>query len=210
MNDKQFANLIVDKLALPEKSQARQFHSNNGLATSRLGEADEIWRLFVRYNLDTGGMKSSIVENQWNKIDTDNILKRRDKLVEGLGRLRKEKCYENFTVFCPMRFKKGDGFEKKGCTVPDCAVIDLTRSISWHRRHYRIAKVIAECAKRLLVDNQTVYHANLNNLVSQYGINTGVNTVNGGNSPRRNLYHFSTTSEIMETHPKLSFGCYPI
>ena len=166
MDDKDFAKLLVDKIALSEKADARQFHSRNGLDTSRLGEADEIWKLFVRYNLDTGGMKSIIVENLWNRISNETILKSRSKLLEGIARLKREKCYGNFTRLCPMTFKKKTGFATDGCAVTECPVIGLAKSISWHRKHYRIAKVIAECAKRLLVENQNVHSGNLNDLIT--------------------------------------------
>jgi len=166
MDDKYFAKLLVDNLALSDKADARVFHSRNGLDTSRLGEADEIWKLFVRYNLDTGGMKSNAVEQQWNRISNKSILKDRNKLLEGIGRLEKEKCYENFTRSCPMTFKKSRGFDTDGCTVSECPVVGLAQAISWHRKHYRIAKVIAECAKRLLIENQDAHDGNINDLIA--------------------------------------------
>lgn len=165
MNDKEFAKLLVDKITLSEKADARQFHSRNGLDSSRLGESDEIWKLFVRYNLETGGMKSKAVENQWKKIGNESILKSKDKLLEGISALKRKQCYENFTYSCPMTFKKSKGFIKNGCAVSECPVMALTESISWHRKHHRIAKVIAECAKRLLVENQDVHNGNLNDLI---------------------------------------------
>lgn len=165
MDDKKFAELLVEKIALPKKDDVRLFHSRNGLESSRLGEADEIWKLFVRYNLDTGGMKSSVVESQWNQIENESILKSKNKLLEGIAELKGKPCYENFTLLCPMTFKNSTGFIMNGCAVSKCPLMALTETVSWHRKHYKIAKIIAECAKRLLVENRDVHSENLNDLI---------------------------------------------
>lgn len=169
MDDKDFANLLVEKLvASPEKADkadARQFHKRNRIDTLRLSDADEIWKLFVRYNLETGGIRSGIVENHWNKIPDGSILKNRNRLLEDMGRLELQKCYGNFTVSCQMTYKKSERLNKHGCMIDKCPVIELTQDLSWHRSHYKVAKIIAECAKRLLIENPNTKNGNLNEII---------------------------------------------
>lgn len=132
--------------------------------------ANEIWKFFVRCNVDTLGIKSKIVGDHWEKIPENSMLKQRERLLESLKGLRGLKCYKNFSYECPVTFKSETFENKKNCYnkvhFDECPVVVLTKEIKWHRAHYKIAKIIAETAKRLLIeDPDGKKDGNLNDVV---------------------------------------------
>ena len=110
---KDFAYLLVEELVnnKPDRTDVRIFHKNNGLDPNQLNDADVIWKYFVRYNIDTGGVKSATVERQWNSTPQNSVLKNRSKLLEILHDFRKmkpmPKCYDNFTTYCSLQYRCG-------------------------------------------------------------------------------------------------------
>lgn len=171
--NKKFARLLVAELVDndPSVGDVRPFHKRSGIDSSNLNNADEIWKIFVRYNLDTGGMKSCITEDKWNKLSNNSILKNRNKLLDAIEFLKNRniRCYGNFSECCPITFKQKSGFSKD-CPYDDlfndCPVVAIIREIRWHRAHYKIAKIIVECAKRMLIeDEEGRKERNINNFV---------------------------------------------
>lgn len=138
-----------------------------------------IWQYFVRYNIDTGGVKSATVERQWNSTPQNSVLKNRAKLLGLLHNFRKlsplPKCFNNFTSYCSLQYRKSSGFALPDsyCHAIDkpeeCPVYVLTKELFWHRVHYRIAKIIVECAKRLLLEDLVGYkNGNINDIVESH------------------------------------------
>ncbi|MEN6551323.1 MAG: hypothetical protein ABFC34_00390 [Methanobacterium sp.] len=58
MNKKDFSRLLIEELVDSNPPDSRGFISENGFDVSKLNDADEIWKAFVRYNIDAYGMKS--------------------------------------------------------------------------------------------------------------------------------------------------------
>jgi uncharacterized protein YeeX (DUF496 family) len=175
MQSKDFARLLISELVdkKPSKSDPRVFHRRNGIDPERLDDADQIWLIFVRYNLDTKGMKSTVVEKRWLQIPKDSLLKNRNRLLEKVVFLKNENafCCKNFTTNCPITYTQQRGFSKN-CLYPkffnSCPVSILTKELQWHRAHYQTAKIIVECAKRLLIeDTNGSKEANLNHVVEE-------------------------------------------
>jgi hypothetical protein len=173
-----FARILINELVDKDKSKAdvRLFLKRFGIDSSKLNDADEIWKLFVRYNLDTGGMKSRIVEASWNEIPFHSVLKQRTRLLESIAPLKQKfidgqlQCYSNFSQNCHMVFNQSNGFTNIKCldvkVISECPVIEITKEIQWHRKHYKIAKIIVECAKRLLIEDEIgKQNGNLNDIV---------------------------------------------
>ncbi|NIN01787.1 MAG: DUF2400 family protein [candidate division Zixibacteria bacterium] len=173
MRSQAFAGILVEELvdSDPSKGDAREFHRRNGIDPTNLKHADEIWRVFVRYNLETGGMKSRVVTENWNKLPDASMLKNRMRLLGRIVRLKHSRCYANFTLNCPVTYSKVGGFNLSRCTAPGmeegCPFVEITKEIQWHRQHYKIAKIIVECAKRLLIEDMDGQHdGNLNDVVA--------------------------------------------
>jgi len=173
-----FARILINELVEKDKSKGdvRISHKRNGIDSSNLNDADEIWKLFVRYNLDSGGMKSKTVEDNWNTIPNHSILKQRKELVQDILALKQKfisgplDCYSNLSENCPMTFSNGSGFKNVTCldvkVIDICPVVEITKEIGWHRMHYKIAKIVVECARRLLIeDNIGKQNGNLNDVV---------------------------------------------
>lgn len=173
MKEREFAALLVSevisKCNAPEKTRA--FHQRNGIDTDNLADADQIWILFARYNLETGGMRSTVCDEHWESIPKGGLIRNRLRLMEAVECLSAKKCFENFTTRCPVLYTNKRGFDMPRCVSPDsqsiCPVIGLTREISWHRKHIRISKILAECAKRfLLLHDAGRKSGNLNDVVA--------------------------------------------
>lgn len=169
MDEKKFATVLVNELVDNNPVDSRQFLSLNGINPDNLDDADEIWKTFVRFNVDGGGMKSSTVFKYWNKLDASSILLNREKLIKEVFKLKDLKCYENFSTECPVTFKSGSLFNSEMCYghCDECPFVYLTKDLSWHRKHYTIAKILMETSKKLLIKNEDgSKNGNLNDLVS--------------------------------------------
>jgi hypothetical protein len=174
MSHQEFAKVLVQELVdkAPSRTDLRKFHLRNGIDSGNLNDADEIWKVFVRYNLESLGTQSLTVEKHWNATPANSILKQRTTLC---GMIRKHKqngplqCYNNYTRNCKMLYSKDKGFSfPAGCSAMNdvCPVEQVTRAIGWHRAHYKVAKIIVECAKRLLLeDNDGSKCGNINDVV---------------------------------------------
>lgn len=169
MDEKEFANILVEELVEKLPVDSRHFLSENGIDPDNLDDADEIWKTFVRYNVDGGGIKSSIVYNYWNKLDDSSLLLNREKLINEVFKLKDLPCYENFSTECPVTFKAGSFVNRDKCHAyhENCPFISITTDMMWHRAHYKISKIILENAKRLLIKNEDgSKNGNLNDVVS--------------------------------------------
>ncbi|NYB52953.1 MAG: hypothetical protein HVN35_10405 [Methanobacteriaceae archaeon] len=136
-----------------------------------MDDADEIWKFFVRCNIDSLGIKSKIVGDHWEIIPENSMLKQLERLLKGLKGLKGLNCYKNFSNECPVTFKSGTFENKENCCniaqFDECPVVILIKEIKWHRAHYKIAKIIAETAKRLLIqDPYGKKEGNLNDVVN--------------------------------------------
>lgn len=88
MDEKEFANILVNELVDNIPVNSRKFLSKNGLNPDNLDDADEIWMTFVRFNVDVGGMKSSTVMKYWNMLDASSLLLNREKLINEVFKLK--------------------------------------------------------------------------------------------------------------------------
>jgi hypothetical protein len=158
MESHEFARLLVTELVdnAPSRADFRLLHQRMNIGN--LEDANEIWKAFARYNLETGGVKSEIVDDRWNRISANSMLKNRQRLLAAIVRLKGENaaCYRNVTTCCPVTFKGDRGFGGD-CLCKrffeNCPVVAITRDISWHRLHYKVAKIIVECAKKMLIED---------------------------------------------------------
>ena len=169
MDKEEFARILVEEF--DDKGDGHKFLKDNGINPSNLNDADEIWKAFVRFNLETGGTKSNIVHKYWQKISEESIVKNRRKLLDSIENLKGLDCYKNFTKYCPLTYTRAGGFNGIECMDKEkynnCPVFELTAEIAWHRKHYDIAKIIVECAKRLLIEHEYVGEdGNLNSVVN--------------------------------------------
>jgi len=157
MKVEEFCRILVEEIVDQNNNNPSSFLKKNGIDPLNLNDKDEIWRLFVRYNLNTGNVKDTIVEKHWNKLLENSILKNRKVLLASVRGIKGYDCYENFTSKCPVSYKKNEGFTNVVCSdsmnLDSCPVMKVTEEIKWHRQHYKIAKIIVECAKRLLIED---------------------------------------------------------
>lgn len=176
MSQKEFARVLVQELVekAPARADLRKFHLRNGIDPNNLNDADEIWRVFVRYNLESLGTQSLTVEKHWIATPKISILKQRTMLCDMIRKFKLNvppQCYANFTKNCKMVYGKDKGFSCPSyCTSinQECPVIKVTKEITWHRAHYKVAKIIVECAKRLLIENKEGNkNGNLNDVVNE-------------------------------------------
>jgi|GEM_PF-1951173 len=169
MDEKGFANILVEELVDKIPVDSRHFLSENGIDPDNLDDADEIWKTFVRYNVDGGGIKSNIVYNYWIKLPESSILLNRTELINEVSKLKDLKCYENFSTECPVTYKAGSLINSDNCygNCDDCPFASLTKELKWHKAHYRIAKILLETSKRLLIEKEDgSKRGNLNDIVS--------------------------------------------
>jgi len=68
MDSKEFAKILVEEVVDSNPPNSVLFLEENGINTSNLNNADEIWKVFVRYNIDAYGVKSGIVWKYWNQL----------------------------------------------------------------------------------------------------------------------------------------------
>ena len=177
MNPKQFARILVEEIIDKGENDPSPFLKRNGINPRNLQDKDEIWKMFVMYNLYTGNIKDATVEKYWNMIPAGSIVKSRQKLLDKIASLKGKPCYTNFSTNCPMTFTKTGGYKNIHCndhsSLRTCPVVNIVEELTWHRQHYKTAKVITECAKRLLIENK---HGNIsgnlneivNNLVKKH------------------------------------------
>lgn len=171
MESKDFAKLLVSELVEKElQKNARYFHKLNGINSDNLVDADEIWKAFARYNLDTKGVKSTLTQDRWIKTPNSSLLKNRLSLLKAINQIKNQAhlCSKNFTD-CPVTYTQKQGFTKN-CRYPhlfeQCPVVTLTKELAWHRAHYSIAKTIVESANKLLLDDKVGRkEANLNHII---------------------------------------------
>lgn len=170
MNNKDFARLLMEEVVDSNPPDSRGFISENGIDDSNLDDADEIWKAFVRYNIDAYGVRSGTVWKYWNLTSDEAILKQRTKLIEKIQKLQGLKCYRNFTFNCPVTYASGEFFNGDKCylkgSLESCPVIELIKELKWHRAHHRVAKILVEDAKRLLIEDEFgAKNQNLNDIV---------------------------------------------
>lgn len=175
MNQRAFADVLVKELvdSAPERSDLRKFYLRNGFDPNNLNDANEIWKVFVRYNLDSMGTQSLTVEKHWNTVPVDSILKQRTELCDSIRAFKLNgpaPCYADFTNHCRAAYSKNKGFiYADNCCAAigqQCPVVRITNEISWHRAHYKVARIIVECAKRLLIENEDGNRSgNLNDII---------------------------------------------
>lgn len=171
MDSKEFAEILVEELVDNDPPDSKRWMRASGINPDNLDDADEIWKLFVRFNLESLGMKAQIVWNHYETIPDDSYLKQRQKLLDSIKPLEGLKCYENFSHECSMIFKGGSFYNKEMCynngNFDECPVVKLTNELKWHKAHYRIAKIIVETAKRLLIENENgKKNGNFNDIVN--------------------------------------------
>ncbi|PKL66728.1 MAG: hypothetical protein CVV28_10030 [Methanobacteriales archaeon HGW-Methanobacteriales-1] len=170
MDEKEFAAVLVNELVDNIPVDSRLFLSENGLDPDNLDDADEIWKIFVRYNVDGGGIKSSIVYKYWISLPESSMLFNRKELISEVSKLKDLRCYKNFTTECPVTFKAGSFIDSEKCLGNgDCPFMTLTKELKWHKAHYRMAKILLETSKRLLIENEDgSKNGNLNDVVSGF------------------------------------------
>lgn len=171
MNSEEFAEILVEELVNKDPPDSNKFIRGSGIDPNNLDDADEIWKFFVRCNVDSLGIKSKIVADHWEKVPEDSYLKQRQKLLDSIKPLKGMKCHENFSYNCPMTFKGGSFDNREMCCKSEiydvCPVVKITEELKWHKAHYRIAKIIVETAKRLLIENEDGRkNGNLNDVVN--------------------------------------------
>lgn len=171
MKSKEFANLIIEEVVDSNPPDSRGFISENGIDASNLDDADEIWKAFVRYNIDAYGMKSGTIWKYWNLTPDEALIKQRKKLLNKIKDLKNLPCYNNFTLHCPVTCASGNFSKMDKCysksTIKDCPVFILINELKWHRAHHRLAKILVEDAKRLLIeDSYSRKKENLNDVVN--------------------------------------------
>lgn len=171
MHPKEFAKLIVEEVVDSNPPDSRGFISENGIDVSNLDDADEIWKTFVRYNIDAYGMKSGTVWKYWNLTPDEALIKQRKKLLSKIKDLNSLPCYDNFTFNCPVTYTAGNFSNMDQCyfkgSIINCPVINLINELKWHRAHYRVAKILAEDIKRLLIEDiNGRKNGNLNEVVN--------------------------------------------
>ncbi|MDZ4171105.1 MAG: hypothetical protein U1C19_02980, partial [Methanobacteriaceae archaeon] len=81
MDEKEFAAVLVNELVDNIPVDSRLFLSENGLNPDNLDDADEIWKTFVRYNVDGGGIKAIIVYKYWVSLPESSLLFNRKELI---------------------------------------------------------------------------------------------------------------------------------
>jgi hypothetical protein len=170
MDSMDFSRIVVEEIIDKNPPDSRNFLYENGIDFNNLADSDEIWKAFIRYNVDAGGIKSSIVGDKWNQMSDDALLKQRKPLLDAVKHLKDLKCYFNFTYFCPVTYKGGEFVNADECHdkvyFNECPVAKLIMELHWHKGHYKIAKLIAEDVKRLLIeDRYGKFEGNLNNYV---------------------------------------------
>lgn len=171
MESRDFAKLLVTELVEKElPKNVRYFHKLNGINSDKLADADEIWKAFARYNLDTKGVKSTLTQDRWIKTPNSSLLKNRLSLLKAINQIKNQAtlCSKNFTE-CPVTYTQKQGFTKN-CRYPklfnQCPVAILTRELAWHRAHYSVAKTIVESANKLLLKDEVGRkEANLNHIM---------------------------------------------
>jgi hypothetical protein len=168
MDEKEFAAVLVNELVDNIPVDSRLFLSENGLNPDNLDDADEIWKTFVRYNIDGGGIKSSIVYKYWISLPESFLLFNRKELISEVSKLKDLECYKNFSTECPVTFKAGSFINPEKCHGNgDCPFMTLTKELKWHKAHYRMAKILLVTSKRLLIENEDgSKNGNLNDIVS--------------------------------------------
>lgn len=209
-----FAALLVEELVhkKPTRADSRRFHRENGLHPNKMDDADEIWRYFVRYNIETLGVKSVVATKYWNLTLPQSILKQRTKLLDSIVRLRNLeeqlglRCCKNYTKSCSMTYRKGEfGFPDPYCLAKrhnqHCPVAQVTQTLTWHRQHYTIAKIIVECASRLLLNDEFgKKEGNLNHIYE--GICRKYDST-------RNDFRFKITEEFISRFKDIRGYSYP-
>ncbi len=85
--------------------------------------------------------------------------------------LKNSECYNNVTKCCPVKYTGGNFVNADECHNPDffdeCPVVNLIKELHWHRAHYKIAKILVENTKRLLIeDSFGKKERNLNDVVN--------------------------------------------
>jgi len=171
MNSMDFAQIIVKEIVDKNPPDSRLFLCGNGIRFNNLDDSDEIWKAFVRYNIDAGGIKSSIVGKYWNLLPDNALIKQRTPLLDKILLLTGLKCYKDFTHNCPVKYLKDEGFvDADKCHgqefFSECPVVNLIQELSWHKKHHAFAKIIVETGKRLLIeDNYGKSNGNLNDVV---------------------------------------------
>lgn len=173
MDPTQFAKILVEEVVDRNPPDSRLFIDGCGIDSTNLDDADEIWKVFVRYNVDAYGVKSSTVYKFWNDTPEGALIKQRNRLVEKTELLNNLECYKNFTFHCPVTYKSGNFIDQENCHCPeffdDCPVVNLIKELKWHRKHYTVAKILVEDTKRLLIENSFGKHReNLNDIVNGY------------------------------------------
>jgi len=104
-------------------------------------------------------------------ITRNSLIKQKELLLDNIKPLNDLECYKNFTYMCPVEYKHKNFVHMENCYNKDnfsrCPVVNLIEELKWHRAHYRIAKIIVECAKRLLVEDMNgKKDGNLNNVIN--------------------------------------------
>lgn len=171
MNQKEFASILVEEVVDSNPPDSRSFIGENGIDVSNLDDADEIWKTFVRYNIDAYGMKSGTVWKYWNLTPDEALIKQRIQLLERIKDLKSLPCYDNFTFCCPVTYAAGNFSNRDNCyskgNIEDCPVFILIKELKWHRAHHRVAKILVEDAKRLLIEDiNGKVNENLNDVVN--------------------------------------------
>lgn len=172
MDSIDFARIIVEEVVDKNPPDSRLFLCGNGIRFNNLDESDEIWKAFVRYNIDAGGIKSSIVGKYWNLLSERALIKQRTQLLDKILILKGLKCYKDFTHSCPVKYIKEKGFVDVDMCYSqeffiECPVVNLIQELSWHKKHHTFAKIIIEDAKRLLIENpHGKLNGNLNDIVN--------------------------------------------
>ena len=129
MNPKQFARILVEEIVDKGENDPASFLKRNGINPGNLQDKDEIWKMFVMYNLYTGNIKDTIVEKYWNIIPANSIVKSRQRLLNKIGALKGKACYGNFSTNCPVTYTKTGGFKNIDCndrsSITACPVVNI-------------------------------------------------------------------------------------
>lgn len=206
MNSKKFANFIVKEIVDKNPPDSRRFISCNRINVSNLHDKDEIWKVFVRYNLDAYGIRFSVVSKYWNQLHGKSLIKQRSNLIKSTKLLKDSECYSNFTYSCPVMFKQKNFVDNDKCHNPDyfdqCPFVNIIKEFEWHKAHYKIARIIVEDVKRLLIENSHgKIDGNLNYVVN--GLLTETNDNEGKTAATQKLLSLFDDMKGYGTPPKV-------
>ena len=173
MQKREFAKILVDEV-INNRFDLTTIHKlweSCELDRLNLCDKNNIWRWYVNATLHWGGVSDDLVNTHWKRFLNNSILFDLDKLLGSIMQMRNFDCFDNFTHNCRLKYKQVQFLNMEECCCTDyfddCPMKKITNDLSWHRHHYKTAKIFIEAVKRLFILNDKgKQNGNMNDVVS--------------------------------------------